>query len=251
MLFLSKQIRMKKSSKLLLLLVTALISSFFLLEVLGKSLNQQLFEYATFESERLIKNVINYSLNDLLSENLDSDLFTITKNDKGEIEILDYNTKEVNRILKEINKQIQNDLLQLEEGQINDFPIADTFKSGKFSKKKSGIICEVPLGSLRNNALYSNFGPSVPIRMNFIGSISSNLVTNITPYGYNSLVVEVNVSIEVDTKITLPTATKSTKINYQLPLSLKIIQGIIPQYYYEKGLEKSSSIYTTSHKDML
>ncbi len=231
---------MSKIKQLIIIIITALVTSFFLIESLGKTLNTQLYNYVNMESKRLVTNVITYSINEILEENLTEDLFTITKNTNNEIELLDYNTQEVNRILKIINQTIQKKLINLEEGNIEDFIISDSFKRGKFKAIKSGVICEIPLGTLKKNPLYSNFGPSIPIKMSFLGSINSNINTKITPYGFNSLVLEVSINVEIEEIITMPTSSKINKIKVTEPLTLKVIQGIIPEYYYLKGLEKGS-----------
>lgn len=232
---------MNKKQQFLIIVIFTFISSFFLLEITGKRLNKQLYKYVNAESKRLASNVVNYSINEVMEKNLENDLFTITKNKQNEVEMLDYNTKEVNRILKVINKSIQENLLKLEEGNIQDFIIAETFKHGEFKNKKYGIICEVPLGTIKKNALFSNFGPNIPIRMSFLGSVRSNINTKITPYGFNSLVVEVTIHIEIEERITMPTSSKVSTLEIDVPLTLKVIQGIIPEYYYTKGLEKNSA----------
>lgn len=236
---------MSKIKKLVVIIIIAIFTSFFLLAHLGKVLNEQLYNYVNTESKRIVSNVVNYSINEIIEENIEEDLFEITKNQQGEIELLDYNTKEVNRLLKIINQSIQQELIKLEEGKIKDYVVAENFKQGKFKNVKSGIICEIPMGSLRNNAFYSNFGPNIPIRMSFLSSIKSYINTKITPYGFNSLVLEVNVYIEIEERITMPTSSKISTLKIESPLTLKIIQGVIPEYYYTKGLEKSSNQYAT------
>ena len=236
---------MNKKNKFLILLILSLISSFFLLEILGNSLTSSLYNYVNVESKRLVSNIVNSSVNETISDNLTEELFTITKNNQNEIEILDYNTKQVNIILKKITDKIQANLLLLEEGKIEDFDIAQTFKQGKLKFSKVGVICEVPLGSLKKNAFYSNFGPVVPIRMTFLGNITSNIDTQITPYGFNSLVVEVSIHIEIEEYIIMPTTSKKSTIKIDAPLTLKIIQGIVPEYYYQEGIKKSSGQYST------
>lgn len=238
---------MTKKKIFLIIVILAIISSFFLLEILGNRLNKQLYGYVNTESTRLASNIVNYSVNETLEKNINTELFKITKNKQDEVEILDYNTKEVNRILKAINQSIQEKLLLLEEGNIDEFVIAETFKNGKFKAVKSGIICEIPMGTLKKNAFFSNFGPNIPIKMTFLGSINSNLNTKVTPYGFNSLVVETTIHIEIATRISIPTSSKQNKIVIDAPLTMKVIQGFIPEYYYIKGLEKGSTEYITEN----
>lgn len=230
----------------IIIVFLSIISSFFLVGYTGKKLSKKLYNYVNFESKRIVSNVVNYSINEVIAEHMIEDLFEITKNNRGEIELLDYNTKEVNKLLQKVNQSVQEELVKLEEGKVKEYVIAETFKQGKFKKVKSGIICEVPLGVLKDNTLYSNFGPYIPIRMSFLGSINSYINTKITPYGFNSLVLEINLHIEVEEKVTMPTSSKISTLNLKSPLTLKIIQGIIPEYYYTKGLEKTSNQYSTS-----
>ena len=104
------------------------------------------------------------------------------------------------------------------------------------------------MGALRNNAFYSNIGPSIPIRMTFLGAIKSYVKTKLTAYGFNSLVLEATLHIEIEERITMPTSSKISTLKIEAPLTLKVIQGIIPEYYYTKGLEKSSNQYATTEK---
>ena len=223
----------------------SVLSSFFLLQISGKKLNSSIYNYVNIESKRLASNIVTYSINETIEKNLNDELFTITKNNQNEVEILDYNTKEVNGILKVVTKEIQKNLLSLEEGNIKEFAIAETFKNGKFKQTKKGVICEIPLGILKKNIFFSNLGPTIPIRMTFLGNVQSNINTEITPYGFNSVVVEVYLHVKIEEQITMPTTSKKSVIEIDAPLTLKIIQGIVPKYYYEEGLKKGSTTYST------
>ena len=236
---------MTNTPRLILIIVLSLISSLALVDNMGKKLNQKLYSYINSESKRLASNIVNYSIHETIENNLSDDLFEITKNQRGEIELLDYNTKEVNKLLKIVNKRVQKELLDLEEGNIQKFALSTSLKNGSTYKIKEGIICEIPLGILRNNTFYSNFGPNIPIKMTFLGNVKSNIETTITPYGFNSLVLEITLQIEVEQRITMPTSSKMSTLKIESPLTLKIIQGIIPEYYYTKNMEKITSTYTT------
>lgn len=237
---------MNKIKKLFLLILFSYISAILFVNNMGKKLNKQLYSYVSEEAKRLASNVINNSLNETIEKNIAEDLFEISRNERGEIELLDYNTKEVNKLLKLVNKHIQKELLNLEEGNIQHFAISPSMKTGTTYNIKEGIICEIPLGILKNNTFYSNFGPTIPIRMTFLGSVKSNINTKITPYGFNSLVLEITICIELEQRITMPTSSKKTSLKVESPLTLKIIQGIIPEYYYTKSMEKLTSSYITS-----
>ena len=84
-------------------------------------------------------------------------------------------------------------------------------------------------------------GPSIPIKMVFIGQVESSLNTKIREYGINYLVVEINVNVVVEEQIIMPAMSKRETLNLEAPLTLKIIQGEIPNYYFG-SIEKKSNV---------
>lgn len=230
---------MNKIKILFFILISTTIISVFLLSILGKRLSPILARYVNVEAKRFASNIINTSVNDTIEEKITDDLFNLSKTEAGKIEILDYNTKKVNSILSSINTKIQKKLLNLEDGQIANMPISSGFKVEKILK--NGIVCKVPMGSLRKNSLFVNVGPSIPIKMVFIGQVESSLNTKIREYGINYLVVEINVNVVVEEQIIMPAMSKRETLNLEAPLTLKIIQGEIPNYYFG-SIEKKSNV---------
>lgn len=230
---------MNKIKILFFILISTTIISIFLLSILGKRLSPILARYVNVEAKRFASNIINTSVNDTIEEKITDDLFNLSKTEDGKIEILDYNTKKVNSILSSINTKIQKKLLNLEDGQIANMPISSGFKVEKILK--NGIVCKVPMGSLRKNSLFVNVGPSIPIKMVFIGQVESSLNTKIREYGINYLVVEINVNVVVEEQIIMPAMSKRETLNLEAPLTLKIIQGEIPNYYFG-SIEKKSNV---------
>lgn len=237
---------MKIIKKLIIILFIAWLTALLIINYLGKKLNISLLNYVNVESKRIASNVVNSTLNHTIATIAEDDLFEITKNSRGEIELLDYKTKEVNQLLKEVTENILKILQELENGTSTTPFLSEQFKRGRFTNAKSGIICEVPLGTTKRNVLYANFGPYIPIRMSFLGNVNSYITTNIEAYGFNSVFIEVIIHVEIEELITLPTTSQISKIEIKAPITMKIIQGIIPEYYYIKGLEKISNQYSTN-----
>lgn len=234
---------MKKLKILFWLIVACFISSFFLLIILGRKISPILYRYTSVETKRFTSNIVSSVVNDTLSNSNIDDLFTTIKNDNDEIQMLNYDTKQVNKLLGTITQKIQSRLINLEEGDLSGLNISKNFVMKNGESIKNGVLCEVPMGSLRGNTLFVNMGPNIPIKINFIGQVQSNLSTKISNYGINNLFVEINVHVQVEQRITMPTMTKGEIIEIDAPLTIKIIQGVIPEYYLS-GLEKNSSIFS-------
>ncbi len=213
------------------LLLSVFLLSFFLVQIFSVKINSILYNYLNLEVERITSNVVDGSVNELLSKELDSDLFILNKNSKNEVEIIDYNTKKVNILLDKISNNIQKKLILLEDGKLNNFMVSDIFKGSKFHYIKNGVVCEIPMGSLSGNGFLANVGPIIPIKMSFLGQVNCNLKTKVTNYGINNLYVEIYLHVEIKERISMPKMSKDSVISIDAPLTIKIIQGAVPDYY--------------------
>lgn len=234
---------MKKLKLILGIVFLAFLISVVFVLCIGKKLNPTIRNYSTVEAKRFGTFIINYSLDKDFLKSLNGDIFETTNNNKGEIQMIDFKTKEVNEVLEKAAAKVQKQLIDLENGNIDNMNIADTFKGLRYEKIKNGVVCELPMGVVFSNVLFSNSGPIIPIKFNFIGQVLTNLNTKVETYGINSVYIEVKLHIEITELITMPLKTEEVKIETDVPLTIKVIQGSIPNYYQQQ-LQKDSSIFT-------
>lgn len=234
---------MKKLKLILGIVFLAFLISVVFVLCIGKKLNPTIRNYSTVEAKRFGTFVINYSLDKDFLKNLNGNIFETTTNNKGEIQMIDFKTKEVNEVLEKATAKVQKQLIDLENGNIDNMNIADTFKGLRYEKIKNGVVCELPMGVIFSNVFFSNSGPVIPIKLNFIGQVLTNLNTEVATYGINSVYIEVKLHIEITELITMPLKTEEVKIETDIPLTIKVIQGSIPNYYQQQ-LQKDSSIFT-------
>ena len=57
-------------------------------------------------------------------------------------------------------------------------------------------------------------------------------LSEVISYGINNSLIEVNIKINTTIRMILPTTSKKHKISVVVPLTVKIIQGPIPEYYF-------------------
>ncbi len=177
-------------------------------------------EYAISEIKNKSTIVINSAIKDGLYIN--NDIVDISKNDKNEIEMIDFNSKKVNEILTTITENILKNLKEIESGK------NISFDKEKYSK---GVIFEVPLGTISDNVFVSNLGPKIPVKLNIIGDVVTNIKTDIKEYGINNALIQISISVKVSEKVIIPFISKDVDIIMDIPISLKLIQGNIPEYY--------------------
>ena len=80
--------------------------------------------------------------------------------------------------------------------------------------------------------MLNNLGPRIPIGMELVSSINSNLETKVSEYGINNSLIEISVKINTTIRMILPTSSKKINVSVIVPLTIKIIQGSIPEYYF-------------------
>ena len=233
----------KPKSKTFSFLLGSIFFSFvlalFIIFKVGKNLEESITDYATIEVKRVATTILNDVIRNYnFSE---ENLYKIVKNDTKEIELIDYNSKEVNNILSKINREITNKLLELERGETKNISISDGLKGKNYIYLKNGVVCDIPVGSLTGNSLLINTTMAIPIRFSFVGSVKSNLDVKVTSYGLNNALVELSITAEVTEQITLPHTSKEVKVSSSIPIVTELIQGKVP-YYYQGGLEKNSNL---------
>lgn len=222
---------MKENKIVIWIIIFASLTSFFYVDYIGTKFTPMITSYINKEVKRFTTNIVSTSVNDVIERYNSDELFIIKKTNNNEIEIVDLNTKIINKILKEINKTIKIKLEQLQNGSKENDEISKLLKTTKFKNIKNGIICEVTLNMLKNNVTLSNIGPTIPINLSFSGDVKTKTETKIKNYGINNLVIEVNILVEINEQITMPTSSKETTIKITAPLILKVIQGKVPNYY--------------------
>ncbi len=217
-------------SLLLFIIILSIISSFFVISYFGKKANKVLLPIAISDTRKIITLIINSSITRGITNNMNTDnLFEIIKNNNDEIQMIDYNTMEVTKILNQITYNIQYSLRQIESGNIESFN--DTLKDYDNNLLKEGIIAEIPFGVIFDNPILNNIFPKVKLKLNIIGDVISNIETEIKPYGINNALIEVKVHLEVSSQINLPFISERVTIPNTIPISMKIINGTVPEAY--------------------
>ena len=246
-----KLYKKRKNSKLGLITILIFLSlsvSFFFIIYLSKKINPIFMSYAESETRKLMTLVINKSLTKelTLKDEIDN-IYHINKSNNEDIQIIDFDYKEVNKFLNNITNLIQNNLKAIEEGNIDLIDLEENTldKYDKYLLKK-GIIYEIPIFAATNSSLLSNIGPRIPVRFYLIGDVTSNVETEVKEYGINNALVKLSIRINVSGKVNLPFVSENVTVDMVIPVSMKIIQGKIPEFYLDGFKSTSNLVESTS-----
>lgn len=223
-----RRVKLKKRRKIspltfvLFLILIIVISLILIFRYIGINLSKKVEEYGKIESKKIISYVINKSLTDDVINNIKNDLF-VEKNNT-----IDFNSANINKLVALINRNLKTNLNDLEKGNIS---LEDITLFKDKSKIKKGIIYEIPTGIIFNNALLSNIGPKIPVKLHLIGDILVSVSTKINDYGINNAIIELDINIVITEQMVLPFSVNEVKVEESIPIAIKLIQGNIPNYY--------------------
>lgn len=225
-----KKIRLKKyknitgSDIILLIMIIVLIISYIMLKVFTIKSEKILLNYAENKSKELSQLLVNNALEEIIIDANVEDIINLEKNQNNEIISLDFNNVKINEIELKISKNIQNNLKKLEENKKNSL-------TEKYYDDKIDIIYEVPMSIIYDVPILVGIGPKVPFKLDVLGNVKTNVITNIKEYGINNSLVEVILNMKINIQIILPFSSKNIVIESNVPLKTKVIQGKIPTYY--------------------
>ena len=194
--------------------------------------------YANVQTKRIgieiLRSVGTKDVNDLLRN---KELFTIIKNNEGEIESIDFNTAIINDALIVVAKNVRSKLKEVEKGE----GLPEEMYSELLDKNlKKGIIYEVPVGVVFENSFLSNFGPKIPVKIKYSGNVGLDVKTRVKQYGLNSALIEIFIYVEVTQRTILPFQSKDVKLTSEIPVIMKVVKGTIPNYM--SGINESYSL---------
>lgn len=223
-------------------LILIFISLAFIINFIGNKITPGVVSYAETELEKFTTRIINSVISTEIKDISLEELFIITKDNNDYIKTIDYNPIVVNGVLSNITTKVDRLLRNVENGE-NLFELSnDILENYDIEKLKKGIIFEMAITTIFDNPLLSNLGPRIPVRIFMLGSTSSNINTKITNYGINNALIETSIVIDLKLQIVLPYKTEKVSFQNSIPISLKLIQGIVPNYYFN-GIDKNSSSF--------
>lgn len=201
-----------------------------------------LMAYAEAETRKLTVLVINKAITKQMSDSWADDIFDIVYNDKGEIVLIDFNSKNSSKILSTMTSLIELNLRAIEEGKIDmlELPLnsLDAYDMDLLDK---GIITYIPFVMVTGSSLLYNLGPKIPVKLSLVGDVVTGFSTDVTEYGINNALIKLMIDVKVDTRIILPIISEEINIDASIPIAMKVVQGKIPDYYMN-GFSSRSNI---------
>lgn len=234
---------MKKRNIFIIANLFIIIFSFSYIGVINSKTKENIIEYSSMLASKITKYVVNVAYTTKEYDMNENGLFDVVYGNDGEIKTIIYDTMSVNSLLNAVTNKVYEVFNKLELGKINELNIRENILTNNSTNiAKEGIILEIPTGLFSNNYFFSNLGPKIPIKISLTGEFESHISTEVKEYGLNNALIEMYIDIRVTEQVTMPFISKKIIIENQIPISLNIINGKIPEYYLN-GFDRMSNVY--------
>lgn len=206
----------KKISKLLLIL-------FIIVGIIGVTVKAvtPVFNKLCIEKAKSVATIItNDETTNVIKDYQYSDFVIIHKDDTGKILMLESNMKNINIAISDIAGRIQVNINGTQEEKVN-----------------------LNLGNFTGVNLLSGSGIKIPIKINTVGNVRTDVKSEFKSQGINQTLHRLYLQIETEVSVLTPFNTINETISNQFILAENIIVGEIPETYYNlEGLTEQGAI---------
>lgn len=190
-----KRKKRKLKIKFIICLIIIGISVFFVSGYFSDRVKLYVKQTATNNASIKIAQAINENV---LSQ---MELENIFEKEKGYI-----NTSSVNKILKEVNENISNNL--------NDYA---------YNRIK------IPLGLIFSEVLFSDSKIGLTIKTKPISSFVTDVVSKVEEYGINNSMVTVEIVVKIEVMALIPLNEETFIVESHIPIAMLILEGNVPE----------------------
>ncbi|MBR7162498.1 MAG: sporulation protein YunB [Clostridia bacterium] len=158
-------------------------------------------------------NAVNLAATTVLQENIKyEDLFTVVKNEKGDIEMIQANSPRINSIARQI--------ANLAQANLDDLGVQNL---------------DIALGTFTGLALLTGFGPDVSIKIMPIGTANCDFVSTFISAGINQTIHRIYIDVYADIDVITPIADPTICVKAEVLVCENVIIGKIPDTYLMLG----------------
>ena len=233
--------KIKLSTKLLIIISLIIFFTVYLLNIYFKEINPKIIIVTKEKIQDVTTNYLSVNVSYNIFKDIDvNDILVINNNKDGEILYVDYNIDKAYEVLELVTNEVVSSIYKLESGSIKP-----SYYDQNLISTPHGLMLKLPMLISSKNALLSNLGPKIFLKINLSSSILTNIKTKITNYGLNNALVELYVTLIIKEQILSPVVKDSININYNVLVAAKVINGRVPEFYGGEII-KDSGIYENS-----
>jgi len=184
-------------------------------------------EFATRAINSAVKFAENYTFDQIAR--------TIT-DQNGNVSIVGWDSSVVNKINRAATDRVEEFFRSMNRGEPPDYedPLSEPEIYGDTVDElveKDPTVVEIPIGQATGNAILANLGPKIPVNLELIGSVRTDIQEEREEFGINNVFVTLYVLVEADVQIIVPFTTEVTTVKTRIMIDKHLVMGQVPNFY--------------------
>ncbi len=188
-------------------------------------------EFATRAINSAVRYVEDYSFEDMLD---------ITYDNEGHFATYNWNPSVISEINRVATDRVEEFFINVNRGDplVFEDPLLEPYDYSDGAEdraKQDPTLVEIPLGQVTGNTVLANLGPKIPINLEIVGNVRTNVIREEEEFGINGAWVSLYINVEADVQIVIPFTTEVTTVNTEIYLDGGAIMGKVPDFYGGDG----------------
>lgn len=161
------------------------------------------------------------------------DVSEFTRDNEGTITSWKFNPAAVNELNRYATDRVEEFFQWMNTGKIpEDSNLElDYGDSPEEMSKVDPTLVEIPLGQATGNTVLANLGPKIPVNMELVGNVKTDVVHDVQEFGINSGLVKVYIHVEAEVQVVIPFSTGVKEVSTDVYVTSGVINLGVPEFY--------------------
>lgn len=218
---------------LLLTIIIFTICVLISIVVIDRGIKPTLMEIAKEKTNEFATRAINRAVG--FTEEFDfTDIADITYDNNGNVSTYSVNSAALSEINSQATRRIEDFFASLNRGDpifYSDYDAFDYTDGAAERMIHDPTLVEIPLGQVTGNTVLANLGPRIPINLEVIGTVRTNITREQTEFGINGVWISFYLNVEADVQVIIPFTSEVTTVTSQIYIDGGALMGDVPHFY--------------------
>ena len=240
-----RRFRFVSSSNIMLLTIILFVMSVSgSMIFIDQAIKPTLMNIAEIKTDEFATRAINSAVR--FAEDYDfDDILHITYDNEGNVVTYNWDPATVSEINRISTDRVEEFFQNVNRGDplSYDYSLEEPYEYSDGAEDRAAqdpTLIEIPLGQATGNTVLANLGPKIPVNLELVGNVRTNVIREDEEFGINGAFVSVYVEVESDVQIIIPFTTDTTTVKTDIYVDGGVIMGEVPDFY--GGSENDPSI---------
>lgn len=195
---------------ILLVILIILLFSVITLMIVERRVSPSIRAWAEVGAESLATQAIALAIEETMRLNGNpSEFSTIISDNQGNLQAIQYNTGEINRVSVVATQNVLQSLNNLDAEDIS-----------------------IPLGQITGLDFLAGWGPNIPVRVIPTGSVTTTPISSFESAGINQTIHRIYMDVNITMRVVIPLIESLIPVSASFPIVEEIIVGAVPNWYF-------------------